>query len=276
MNEKKLTFIGAGNMSGSLIGGLIADGIPAELITVSDPSHEQLQHLKQAANIHVSTDNNQAIENADVVILAIKPQIMAAVAREISPQVQQSKPLIISIAAGIHSTDMDRWLGGNTAIVRCMPNTPALVQTGATALFANPLVDHIQHDLAESILRAVGLALWVEKEELLDAVTAVSGSGPAYFFLVIEAIQSAGESLGLAPETAKLLAVQTALGAAKMAIESEDSAAVLRQKVTSPGGTTEKALQVLEKGGLPALFMQALKSASDRSKQLAEQFGAES
>ncbi len=268
-------FIGAGNMARSLIGGLIADGWDPARIQVADPGSEPLQLIRQLGVTNTGNDNSAVAAGCEVVLLAVKPQVMPAVAREISTAVQQHQPLIISIAAGIREADLRRWLGDRTAIVRCMPNTPALVLSGATALYANPRTSEQQRDLAESLLRAVGLTLWVDNEELMDAVTALSGSGPAYIFLVIEALQAAGNELGLSADQARLLAIQTTFGAAKMALESQDEPAVLRQCVTSPGGTTEQALKVLEAGKLRGLFLEALKSARDRSKQLAEQFGAE-
>ena len=213
------------------------------------------------------------MEQADIVVLAVKPQVLAEVAGSIAEAVQQTRPLVISIAAGIRTTDIDRWLGGNVALVRTMPNTPALVGSGATALFAVDTVSDEQHDMAESIMRAAGLALWVDEEKDLDAVTAVSGSGPAYFFLVMEAMQAAATSLGLPDETAKLLTLETALGAARMALESKDPPAVLRERVTSPGGTTEAALQQLEQGDLRELFKKALTAARDRATELADILG---
>lgn len=275
MNQTKLSFIGAGNMSRSLISGLIADGWHPGAIRVADPDREQLQWMQRFSGLQGFAENTPAIAGSQVVLLAVKPQVMHSVALDIAASVQQCRPLVISIAAGIRATDLLRWLGAETALVRCMPNTPALVQSGATALYANKFVSAQQHDLAESVLRAVGLTLWVDDENMMDAVTALSGSGPAYFFLVIEALQNAASELGLPPETARLLALQTAFGATKMALECKQDASMLRQQVTSPGGTTEKALRVLEEGNLRGLFMDALKSASDRSKQLAEQYGAE-
>jgi len=273
MKQTRLAFIGAGNMARSLVGGLIADGWDPASIAVADPDTNQLSTLAGRFQVHTDTDNHAIIRDSQVVVLAVKPQVIRDVAQDLAPGVQEQQPLILSIAAGIRATDLDRWLGGGCALVRCMPNTPALVQSGATALFANPGVSADQKDLAENILRAVGLALWVDHEDLLDAVTALSGSGPAYFFLVIEALQTAGVELGLPEKTARLLAVQTAFGAAKMVLESQDDAAVLRQRVTSPGGTTEKALAVLEKGGLRTLFSQALAAACERSRELAQQLG---
>ena len=275
MKTTRLAFIGAGNMARSLIGGLIADGWNPATISVADPDSNQLNALASRFQVRTDTDNHQVTANSEVVVLAVKPQVMHSVAVDLAAAVQEARPLVISVAAGIRTVDLARWLGGECALVRCMPNTPALVQSGATALFATQAVSAAQKDVAENILRAVGLALWVDDEALMDAVTALSGSGPAYIFLVIEALQEAGQQLGLKEKTAKLLALQTAFGAAKMALESSDEAAVLRQRVTSPGGTTEKALEVLEEGHLRALFNDALTAARDRSRELARQFGAD-
>jgi len=275
MKTTRLAFIGAGNMARSLIGGLVADGWDPACISVSDPDTAQLSALSSRFQVHTDTNNHTVTENAEVVVLAVKPQVIQDVALDLADLIQKQQPLLISIAAGIRATDLQRWLGGSCALVRCMPNTPALVQSGATALWRNEHVSDEQTDLAETILRAVGLALWVESEDLMDTVTALSGSGPAYFLLVMEALQEAGQALGLPEETAKLLSLQTAFGAAKMALESSEDAAILRQRVTSPGGTTEKALEVLENGGLRALFSDALNAARSRSRELAEQFGAE-
>ena len=273
MTQPNLSFIGGGNMARSLIGGLIADQWPADRIQATDPNAEQRNRLAASFDIRTGSDNSTAAGTADVVVLAVKPQVMQSVANDIAAAVQQKQPLVISIAAGIRATDLDRWLGGQVALVRCMPNTPALVQSGATALFANTRVSAAQRDLAESILRAVGLTLWLDDEALMDAVTALSGSGPAYFFLMLEALQAAGEQLGLPADAARLLALQTAFGAAKMALESEEDPATLRQRVTSPGGTTERALKTLEDGGLRELMARALTAARDRSRELADQLG---
>ena len=273
MKQTRLAFIGAGNMTRSLIGGLVADGWDPGSICVADPDTGQLNAVATRFGVSIYGDNSRAAADSEVIVLAVKPQVMHDVARDLAATVQTRQPLVISVAAGLLSADLQRWLG-TCPLVRCMPNTPALVQSGATAMFATPAVSDQQKDLAENILRAVGLALWVEDEELMDAVTALSGSGPAYFFLVIEALQEAGQALGLKEKTAKLLALQTAFGAAKMALESSDEAAVLRQRVTSPGGTTEKAVEVLENGGLRTLFHDALTAARDRSRELARQFGA--
>lgn len=273
MTQHTLSFIGGGNMARSLIGGLIADGWPAGHIRVADPNAEICAQLAEHFGIGTGGDNRAAVAGADVVVLAVKPQVMRAVAQDIAASVQTQRPLLVSIAAGIRSADLDRWLGGDCPIVRCMPNTPALVQSGATALVANPRVSADQRDVAESVLRAVGLTLWLDDEALMDAVTALSGSGPAYFFLVMEALQTAGMQLGLPEQTARLLTLQTAFGAAKMALESAEDAATLRRRVTSPGGTTERALQTFEDGRLSELITRALTAARDRSRELAEQLG---
>ena len=275
MNESQLCFIGAGNMARSLIGGLLADGYPAGQIRASDPDAGQREAVARRFGIEAFADNATAVAGAQVLILAVKPQGLAALAHGLAPQLDATHPLIISVAAGIRASDLDRWLGGNRALVRCMPNTPALVQSGATALYATAAVNDAQRNLAESILRAVGLTLWVEDEGQMDAVTALSGSGPAYFFLMLEAMQQAGTELGLPENTARLLALQTAFGAAKMALESKDPPGRLRERVTSPGGTTERALAALEEGGLRELIANAMRAAQTRSRELAEQLGTD-
>ena len=270
IDNKKITFIGGGNMARSLINGLLMDNNQVQ-ICVADPDESQLDGIRQNwANVITTSNNLEAIDQVDVVILAVKPQIMSEVLKPLVTIAQQQKPLFISIAAGITEANITDILGAKIPIVRCMPNTPALVQTGATGLYANQYVSVEQHELAESIMRAVGITVWMQEESLLDAVTAVSGSGPAYFFLVMEAMQTTAEKLGLPAEEAKLLILQTALGAAKLALESRDKPAELRKKVTSKGGTTEAALAKLIDGGLPELFDTALQAADQRAKELAK------
>ena len=273
MLTSTISFIGSGNMARSLIGGLIADGYDKSLISASDPDSEVRKWLEKRFGIRTTADNREVVKTADVVVMAVKPQVLQTVAEDLADTMRQHSALVISIAAGIREQDLSRWLGGGLPVVRAMPNTPALVQSAATALYANPRVSTEQKDLAESILRTVGLTLWLEEEALMDAVTALSGSGPAYFFLVMEALQAAGEQLGLPMDSARLLTLQTAFGAAKMALESTEDAAILRQRVTSPGGTTEQALRVLEEGQLRILFLEALKAAEHRSRELATQLG---
>ncbi|HIQ14475.1 MAG TPA: pyrroline-5-carboxylate reductase, partial [Leucothrix sp.] len=234
--KKVITFIGAGNMSRSLIAGLIQDKTDLE-IRIADPDDAQLQSIQTNwTGITAFTDNLQAIDNADIIVLAVKPQIMQKVCEPLQAVLASQDTLIISIAAGVGISNLNDWLGGSALdgsdnqndkplpIVRCMPNTPALVQSGMTGLYANQQVSDEQHDLAESILRAVGSTLWLSGEDKLDAVTAVSGSGPAYYFLVMEAMQNAAQKLGLSAEESRLLVLQTAFGAAKLALESRDDA----------------------------------------------------
>ena len=272
MHNGKLTFIGGGNMAASLIGGLIAQGYPAARITACDPSGEARQRLAAEFGIQTSDDNARAAAAAEILVLAVKPQVMADVARGLAPALAH-RPLILSIAAGIPLAALSRWLGGGAPLVRCMPNTPALVRTGITGLYADPGVDQAQRQVAERILGAAGATLWVAEEAALDAVTAVSGSGPAYFFLVMEVMMAAAERLGLQPEVARELTLQTALGAARMAMESDVDVAELRRRVTSPGGTTEAAIRVLEAGELGRLFAAAMSAARDRSAEMGAALG---
>ena len=273
MKTTSIAFIGGGNMACSLIGGLIADGCEAGNFWASDPSPEQRHTLQSQFGVNVTADNLQAAGAAEVLILAVKPQILREVAMQLAGIVQVRKPLVISIAAGVREPDLQTWLGGHIPLVRVMPNTPALVRSGAAALFANAHVSGVQKELAESILRAVGLTVWVQEEALLDVVTALSGSGPAYFFLVMEAMEQAGISLGLSAESARLLTLQTAFGAAKMALESSEGPAALRLRVTSPGGTTERAVTALQEGGLESLFARALEDARRRAQELGDILG---
>lgn len=273
MKEKTIAFIGAGNMAAALIKGLIHDGHPPGRIIAADPDPQKLQYLGEQSGVKVHADNSAAAALADVVVLAVKPQIVAAVATDISKTVAARKPLLISIAAGTPTKHLRQWLGEESAVVRAMPNTPAMLQAGATGLFAAPTVNAEQHSLAESIMRAVGLTVWLDDESLIDAVTAVSGSGPAYFFLFMEHMIRAAKALGLSDESAQLLTLQTALGAARMALESDDNPATLRARVTSPGGTTERAINTLEAGGLEKLIMEAMRAARDRSIELSAQIG---
>jgi pyrroline-5-carboxylate reductase len=273
MKNKMIAFIGSGNMATSLIAGLVADGYNPKKIIASDPDSEKLADLSARFGIQSAQDNHAAVKQADVLVLAVKPQILKTICCDLAEAVQQQQPLVVSIAAGIREKDMQHWLGGDIALVRTMPNTPAMLQAGATALHAGQGVSDDQRDLAESILRAVGLTRWVDNEGLMDVATALSGSGPAYFFLVMEAMEAAAIDNGLPADTARLLTIQTALGAARMAIESSDGPATLRQKVTSPGGTTERALEILEQGKLKDLFAKALTGARQRSEELSELLG---
>jgi pyrroline-5-carboxylate reductase len=275
MNHHTIAFIGGGNMAASLIGGLLADGWPAQRVRVADPDPAQLERLgRQYAQVVLTQDNSQAAQGADIVLFAVKPQMSRSAIQGLAEDLEAASPLIISIAAGVRCDDVTRWLGGGLAVVRCMPNTPALVRSGATGLYAGAGVTEAQREQAESILRAVGLTLWFEDEAQLDAVTAVSGSGPAYFLLVMEAIEAAGVRLGLPREAARLLTLQTAFGTAKLALESPEDTATLRRRVTSKGGTTERALEQLEAGHIMALFDQALRAAAARSRELEDELGS--
>ena len=268
-------FIGGGNMAASLIGGLINAGYSADNIMVSEPDETRLQTLKDQINVKISLNNNETL-NCEIIILSVKPQLLKTVCLQLGRQLDHSKinnSLFISIAAGVKSTDINRWLYTNQAIVRCMPNTPALLQCGATGLFANELVTDTQKQQAEKIMQAVGIAIWVETEDQLNAVTAVSGSGPAYFFLMMEAMQQAGEKLGLAADITQQLVLQTALGAARMATESDSSPAELRQKVTSKGGTTEQAILSFQSAHFQQIVVDALTAANNRSISLADELG---
>lgn len=260
-------------MAQSLIGGLIASGYEKQHIIATDPTAEQRQQITERFGIHCFADNSEAVANADIVVLAVKPQILQVVCEGLAAQVQQQKPLIISVAAGIRTTAIDQWLGSQNAIVRTMPNTPALIQTGATGLFANSAVTEEQKSQAEHIMRAAGLTVWVPEEAQLDAVTAVSGSGPAYYFLFMEAMEKAGQELGLDAQTAHLLTLQTALGAAKMVLESHQDCETLRRNVTSPNGTTEKAIQSFEDAQLREVVAKAMQAAHQRAGELADELG---
>ncbi|MGB6977293.1 MAG: pyrroline-5-carboxylate reductase, partial [Gammaproteobacteria bacterium] len=239
----------------------------------TNPSLEKLTQLKQRLNINITSDNVEGAQQADILVLTVKPQVLQDVIKELSKVIQEHKPLIISVAAGVREEQIRHWLGDNKfMIVRCMPNTPALVGSGATALYANEFVGETQKEEAESILRAVGITVWVKNEEQMDVATALSGCGPAYFFLVMEALQESAEELGLDREAARLLTLQTALGASRMALESEESPSTLRQQVASRGGSTEKALHVLEEGKLRELFKQALQAAQQRAVEITKMF----
>lgn len=280
MTTPRIAFIGAGNMAASLIGGLRAQGVAASAIRASDRGAEQRAKIAAEYAIDTFASNAEAIQGADVIVLAVKPQAMKDVCLDLAAHVHAGQ-LIVSIAAGISCASLERWLAPQSsaarpnacAIVRCMPNTPALLRQGVSGLYANAHVSSEQRQQAEQLLSAVGLALWLDQEQLLDAVTAVSGSGPAYFFLLIEAMTAAGEKLGLPRATAAQLTLHTALGAARMAVASDVDASELRRRVTSPAGTTEAAINTFQAGGFAALVEQALNAAAHRSAELAEQLG---
>lgn len=265
-----ITFIGGGNMAQSLIRGLLKTGYPANAITATDPVAQQREKLK-TLGIAVNEDNSLAIANRDLIVLAVKPQVVGAVLSGLDGL--QKEQVLVSIAAGVPVSSLKGWTSAGQAVVRCMPNTPALLGAGITALYADPGVNAQQRQQAEAILSAAGRTLWVEQEAELDAVTAVSGSGPAYFFYLMEAMIEAGVALGLERETATLLTLETAYGAALMAREGDSTPASLRQNVTSPGGTTERAISILDAAGAGRIIQEALAGAASRSKELAEEFG---
>ena len=273
MKDKTIAFIGCGNMGRCLIGGLIMDGYPADKLRAADPDPHQLELLSKQFAVVSGTDNRQAVQGADVIVLAVKPPRMKSVATELAGALSSPSPVVISIAAGIRTTTLSHWLGEKVPVVRVMPNTPSLVGSGAAALYAMANVTAAQREVTEAILRAVGLTVWLEDESLMDTVTAVSGSGPAYFFLLMELIEKAAIELGLPRDTARLLTLQTAFGAAKMALESNVDAATLRAQVTSPGGTTEQALKIFQEQGLDRLVTEALRAAQTRSRELAKALG---
>ncbi len=270
MNEQ-LTFIGGGNMAASIIGGLLQQGWPADRITVSEPDASRRQWLDRHLKVALAEDNARACEGADAVIIAVKPQVMAAVSESLQPAFQTRQPLLISIAAGVPSDYFRQRLHPQLPVVRCMPNTPALVGQGASVLYASETTTESQRTLAETLLAATGLVRWVEDEEQMHAVTALSGSGPAYFFRLMECLEQAAVEQGLPRELARDLVLQTALGAAVLAQDSEDSPAELRRKVTSPGGTTEAALRQMDAHGLPQLVTRAIAAATQRSRELQQQ-----
>lgn len=266
-------FIGAGNMARSLVSGLLKNGWGKNQIILSDPDPSQRQAIESILGVKTSANNQDVVTHADILVLAVKPQVLAEVATELATAVQKKKPLVISIAAGVRLADLDRWLGGGLAIVRSMPNTAALIGSGAAGLFANARVNEAMHNQAESILRAVGVTVWLGDESLMDVVTALSGSGPAYFFLIMEALEQASIESGLDAKQARLLTLETAYGAAKMALEGHEEPSQLRRRVTSPGGTTEQAVKVLENGNIRRLFRQAMQAAVNRSREIADLFG---
>ncbi|MEM7255149.1 MAG: pyrroline-5-carboxylate reductase [Pseudomonadota bacterium] len=263
-----ITFVGGGNMAMSLIGGLVENNYPSKQICVCEPDDDKRANLERTFGIRGTAENNEGVAKGDTVVLAETPQIMEPVVTALASAAQTHQPLVVSIAAGIREPALAHWLGYDAAIVRTMPNTPSLLGLGATALYANARVSDDQRAQADTILRAARITLWVENEDLIDAVTAVSGSGPAYFFYLMELMIEAGERLGLSEASAKALTLQTALGAARMALDSGEAPGTLRERVTSPGGTTERALNIFREGGLGELVDRALTGARDRSEEL--------
>jgi pyrroline-5-carboxylate reductase len=263
-----IAFVGGGNMATSLISGLRKADCPGDCITVIEPDEAKRIHLAEQYGVNTAPSAHAGTMLTDVIVLSVKPQMLSEVAQDLIAPIGDNKPLIISIAAGVPIAGLRQWLGNSHAFVRCMPNTPSLIGAGATGLYADDAVTDEQRELAQSILATAGVTAWVEKESLLDAVTATSGSGPAYFFAFMEAMQAGAIELGLDEATARELVLHTALGAARMAIESGDDPATLRANVTSPGGTTAAALDQFSEGELGALVEKAMRAAAGRADEL--------
>lgn len=270
-NKLSLTFIGGGNLTNSLVKGILHHGYPPALITVSDPHPEKLTHFAHTFGIHTQPNNHQAITYSDIVILAVKPTQIKTICQEIRAALPMKQPLIISVAAGITLSHLLEWLGGDTAIIRAMPNTASQVLQGVTGLCANKYVTEKQCQLADELFQAVGITAWFTEEDLLNVVTALSGSGTAYYLLFMEAMADAASELGLNPEIAKLFSLHTALGAAKLATTRPCHLRELREQVTSPNGTTAKALHVLETADIRHLLQQAMQAAYTRSIELSKE-----
>lgn len=266
-----ITFIGGGNMASALISGLLQQGFAAQQLYVVEINVENCEKLKLEFGILATNDLAEGVAKSDVVLLSVKPQQLHDLTQDLMPLLKDQ--LLISIAAGIRVSDIMRWLGGYERVVRAMPNTPSLVRSGVTGLYAASSVNELDRKNAESILAAVGSTLWVVEEEMLHAVTAISGSGPAYIFYFIESLQQAGIELGLTPVQARQLSLQTFLGAGKLASLSEEDVITLRARVTSKGGTTERAIQAMEKSDIKHKIIAAIRAASDRSYEMSDEFG---
>ncbi|WP_317202668.1 pyrroline-5-carboxylate reductase [Janthinobacterium sp.] len=275
MSELKIGFVGGGNMASALIAGLAGKLTAGANIHVVDPNGAALDKLRGEFGVTTAAAADAALGACDVVVLAVKPQSMREVAAQLLPLIAGAKgPLVLSIAAGIRAVDLARWLGGYGAIVRCMPNTPALIGLGITGMVASAGVDAAQKAAADAIMRAVGATVWLDDEALIDPVTAVSGSGPAYVFYFIEAMQEAAAELGLTAEQGTQLALATFVGAAQLAAQSSEPVALLRERVTSKGGTTYAALRSMEESGVKGAIVTALKAAAQRGKEMGDELGA--
>ena len=272
----KAAFIGGGNMGGALIRGLIARGLPAQNVSVGEAHQQRRIALADELGVHVTADNREAIAGADVVVLAVKPQDMASTVQPLADVFAQRPPLVLSIAAGIRLADIAGWSGPSVAVVRAMPNRPALNNAGATALYARAGLSDKHRALAAEVLGAVGITVWVSDEDAIDVVTALSGSGPAYFFLLAELMTDAAVSLGLERASAQELAIQTLFGSGRMARDSDGDLARLRAEVTSKGGTTEAAVRSFDGANLRGIVAAALAAATDRGREMARAFGDKS
>jgi len=267
-----VAFIGGGNMARSLVGALVRGGADARLIAVAEPNANLREALSRDFGVAVHDDAGAAARGADALVLAVKPQVMKAVCADLVPVVAAARPLAISIAAGIRIEQLRAWFGADLPIVRAMPNTPALIGAGATGMIASASTSAAQRAQAESILGAAGRTAWIEREDQMDTVTALSGSGPAYFFLLVEALEDAAVAQGLPRETARALATQTCLGAGRMLVEDGEAPATLRERVTSPGGTTAAALDAFAGGDLRGLVARAVAAATRRGGELSERY----
>lgn len=270
-NNLNITFIGGGNMAAALIGGLAGKLTAAQNIHVIDINADVLARLSMQFGVATATEIDARIADSDVIVLAVKPQQMKDIVTQLAPHIKSQ--LLLSIAAGIRAIDLSRWLNGHQAIVRTMPNTPALIGKGITGMVATAGVSDAQRAVADAILRAVGETVWLDEEKLIDPVTAVSGSGPAYVFYFIEAMQQAAQEMGLTAEQGKALAISTFIGAAELAAQASDPIAVLRERVTSKGGTTYAALSSMEESGVKQAIISAMKAAAARGQALGEEFG---
>jgi pyrroline-5-carboxylate reductase len=266
-------FIGGGNMGSALVRGLIKRGVPAERISVGETAQALRQSLASELGVRVTADNLEAIEGAQIVVVAVKPQDMSATLQPLRESLSATRPVVLSVAAGIRVEALRSWCGVQTPIVRAMPNRPALSGAGASALYAAPGTPAAARELAAHVVSAVGTSVWVGSEDALDVVTALSGSGPAYFFLLAEHLIDAAVALGLERATARELAIQTLFGAGQMARASDGDLARLRAEVTSKGGTTAAALQSLENDALRDIVARAVAAAAARSAELASQYG---
>tara|TARA_B110000967_G_scaffold200079_1_gene235348 strand:+ start:3871 stop:4701 length:831 start_codon:yes stop_codon:yes gene_type:complete len=271
-NKTIIGFIGAGNMAYALIKGLINNGFNTENINVSDSNELLLIERKSELNVSTFSSNESLLLNSDVVVFAVKPQILSLVCLQLKDKIRPNH-LFVSIVAGIKGNDINRWLGGDFALVRTMPNTPALFQSGVTGLFANQHVSNAQRDLVTSILASVGECFWVDNEKLIDAITAISGSGPAYFFLLMQSMTQAAIALGLDEKTANSLSIQTSLGASLMATQSGKDPKTLRAEVTSPNGTTQSAIESFQDQNFEGIVATASRAAYDRAGELSKDFG---
>ncbi|MEA9589925.1 pyrroline-5-carboxylate reductase [Xanthomonas sp. WHRI 10064A] len=264
----RIAFIGGGNMARSLIAGLIRQGVPAASLRVAEPVEELRTGLSRDFGVQAVADARDAADGAATWVLAVKPQVMPSVCAQLAALAQAQQPLLLSIAAGITATQLQRWCGGDTAVVRAMPNTPALLGAGVTGLYATARVSDAQRMQATQLLESAGVTVWIDDEAQMDAVTAVSGSGPAYVFLLAEAMEAAAQAQGLPADTARTLVLQTLLGASRMLTESGEAPQVLRGRVTSPNGTTQAAIETFQAGGFEALTARAIAAATERGRSL--------